>query len=103
MPNERRLFKSNLQQLMTAMRQKRLQLTFSRPFSVKGINRLLPPGIYELVPDHELISEACFPLYRPAVALLAIPSQAYRRSSLVKANVNSAEILASHRRDQRGG
>jgi hypothetical protein len=102
-PNERRLFKRNLNELMTAMRQKRLQLAFSRPFSVKGINRLLPPGIYELVPDHELISEACFPLYRPAVALLAIPSQAYRRSSLVKANVDSAEILASHRRDQHGG
>jgi hypothetical protein len=83
-------------------RQKRLQLTFSRPFSVKGIDRLLPPGIYELVPDHELISEACFPLYRSAVALLAIPSQAYRRSSLVKANVDSAEILALHRRDRYG-
>ena len=103
MPNERRLFKSNLKQLMTAMRQKRLQFTFSRPFSVKGINRLLPPGIYELVPDHELINEAYFPHYRPAVALLAIPSQAYRCSSLVKANVDSAEILDSHRRDQNGG
>ncbi len=88
---------------MITMRQKRLQLTFSRPFSVKGVNHLLPPGIYELVPDHELVSEAYFPLYRPAVALLAIPSHAYRRSSLVKADVDSAEILASHRRDQYGG
>jgi hypothetical protein len=85
------------------MQQKRLQLTFRRPFSVKGISRLLPPGIYELVPDHELTGEAYFPVYRPAVALLAIPSQAHRHSTLVKANVDSAEILASHRRDQQGG
>jgi hypothetical protein len=77
----------------------RLKLTFKRPFSVRGINRLLPAGNYELVPDHELTSEYYIPAYRQVVTLLSVPSEAYRRSSIVKTNVATADILASHKRD----
>lgn len=83
-----------------SIREKRRQLTFRRPFSVRGIDRLLPAGTYELVPDHELASEPYLPVYRPVVALLFIPGQPHRHSSIVKANVDSAEILVAHRRDQ---
>lgn len=86
--------------LVIVMRRERLQLTFGRPFSITGIDRLLPPGDYELVPDYELTSEPCFPVYRQIVTLLLVPSQAYRRSSVVKTNVHLLDILASHRRDQ---
>jgi hypothetical protein len=82
------------------IREKRRQLIFRRPFSVRGIDRPLPAGTYELVPDHELASEPYFPVYRPTVALLFIPPQSYRHSSIVKASVDSADILASHERDQ---
>jgi hypothetical protein len=82
------------------MRHKRLRLTFKGSFSVKGVNRLLPPGDYELVPDQELTSELCFPAYGQVVTLILIPSQAHRHSSVVKANVDLADILASHKRDQ---
>jgi hypothetical protein len=91
-----------LNALVITLRRERLKLTFCRPFSIKGIDRQLPPGDYELVPDHELISESYFPVYRPVVTLIYLPSQAYRRSSIVKANVHLADILASHRRDQTG-
>ena len=82
------------------MRQKRLSLTFNRPFSVKGINRLLPAGDYELVPDDELISEPFLPVYRQVSVLIFIPPGAERQSSIVKAGVDIADILAAHRRDQ---
>jgi len=82
------------------MRRERFQLTFRRHFSITGIDRLLPPGDYELVPDYELTSEPHFPVYQQIVTLLLVPSQAYRRSSVVKANVRLVEIIASHRRDQ---
>jgi hypothetical protein len=85
---------------VTVMRQKRVKLTFARPFSVKGVSRMLPAGDYELVPDQELTAEFYLPDYRPVVALIHIPSQAHRRSSLVKASVDLADILASHRQDQ---
>jgi hypothetical protein len=82
-------------------RRRRLQLTFRQPFSVKGVNRMLPAGDYELVPDEELNGEFYFAAYRPVVALIHVPSDADQPSSLVKASVDPAEILASHGRDQR--
>ena len=85
---------------VTDMRQKRVKLTFRLPFSVKGVSRTLPAGDYELVPDHELTAEFYLPAYRPVVALIHIPSQAHRSSSFVKASVDLADILASHRQDQ---
>ena len=86
---------------VTVMRQKRVKLTFRRPFWVKGVSRTLPAGDYELVPDQELTGEFYLPAYRPVVALIHIPSQAHRCSSFVKASVDLADILASHRLDQR--
>ena len=56
----------------------------------------------ELVPDHELIGEPYFPVYRRIITLISVPPQPYRRSSVVKANVRLADILASHRLDQIG-
>jgi hypothetical protein len=82
------------------MRQKRVKLTFRRPFWVKGVSRMLPAGDYELVPDQELTAEFYLPAYRPVVALIHMPSQAHRCSSFVKASVDLADILASHRQDQ---
>jgi len=54
------------------------------------------------VPDRELMSEFRFPVYRQVVSLLFVPPQAHGRSSIVKASVNLADILASHQRDQCG-
>jgi hypothetical protein len=85
---------------VTVMRQKRVKLTFARPFRVKGVSRMLPAGDYELVPDQELTAEFYLPAYRPVVALIHMPSQAHRCSSFVKASVDLADILASHRQDQ---
>jgi hypothetical protein len=86
--------------LVIVIRRKRYKLTFRRPFSVKGIDRLLSPGDYELVPDHEMTAEPYFPAYREVVTMILVPPEAYRRSSIVKANVDSAEIFAAHRREQ---
>ena len=82
------------------MRQKRLKLTFRQPFRVKGVSRMLPAGDYELVPDQELTAEYYLPAYRPVVALIRMPSQGHRCSSIAKASVDLADILASHRLDQ---
>ena len=85
---------------MILIRCKRHKLTFKRPFSVKGIDRLLSPGDYELVPDHEMTGEIYFPAYRNVVTMILVPPEAFRRSSIVKTNVDAAEIFAAHKRDQ---
>ena len=35
-------------------------VTFARPFTLKGVDRILPPGEYRVVTDEELIEELSF-------------------------------------------
>jgi hypothetical protein len=44
----------------TMTRMRRPTLTFKRPFTLKGVERQLPAGEYELVTDEELIEELSF-------------------------------------------
>lgn len=82
------------------MRTKRITLKFVHPFSLKGINRELPPGNYEVVSDEELIEELSFPVYRRVATLLFVPGEAHRKSSIEMVNVDPDELKAALKRDQ---
>jgi hypothetical protein len=45
-------------------------LTFRHPFSLKGVDRRLGAGDYEVVTDEELIEEVSFPVYRRVATLI---------------------------------
>lgn len=81
-------------------RTKRVTLTFQHPFSLKGIERQLAPGQYEVVSDDELIEELSFPVYRRVSTLIFVPAQAHRQTSVEMVNVDPAELGAAHERDQ---
>jgi hypothetical protein len=46
------------------MRSRREAITFLHPFRIKGIDRLLPPGAYQVITDEELIEGLSFPAFR---------------------------------------
>jgi hypothetical protein len=75
-------------------------MTFQHPFSLKGIDRRLAPGQYEVVTDEQFIGELMFPDYRRAATLIFLPDDAYRPSSIVMINVDPADLAATHKRDQ---
>jgi len=85
---------------MTMTRTKRVTLKFLHPFSLKGIDRQLPPGNYEVVSDEELIEELSFPVYRRVATLILVPGEAYRKSSIEMVNVDPEDLKAAHQRDQ---
>jgi hypothetical protein len=58
---------------MTTMRTKRQTLTFRHPFSLKGVDRQLAPGEYEVVTDEELIEGLSFPVYRRVATMIFVP------------------------------
>ena len=43
------------------MRSRREKVHFRHPFQIKGIDRLLPPGDYEVITDEEMIEGISFP------------------------------------------
>ena len=79
-------------------RTKRATLTFRHPFSLKGIDRRLAPGQYEVVSDEELIEELSFPVYRRISTLIFLPP--HGSSSTEMANVDPADLAAAQERDQ---
>jgi hypothetical protein len=57
------------------MRTNRKTLKFIHPFFLKGIDRTLPPGEYQVVTDEELIEGLSFPVYRRVSTMIFVPSQ----------------------------
>src|ERR1700751_820036 len=52
-------------------------VTFARPFTLKGVDRILPPGEYRVVTDEELIEELSFPVYRRMATMLFVPADSH--------------------------
>jgi hypothetical protein len=46
------------------MRSRRETITFKHPFRIKGIDRLLPAGAYEVITDEEMIEGLSFASFR---------------------------------------
>jgi len=79
-------------------RTKRVTLTFHHPFSLKGVDRRLAPGKYEVVTDEELIEELSFPVYRRVATMILLPADS-RQSSVEMVTVEPADLAAAHERD----
>jgi len=74
--------------------------TFSKPFMLKSIDRLLPPGSYRVMTDEELIEGLSFPAYRRVATMMFVPGS--QASSLEMLNIEPAELQAAHERDLAG-
>ncbi len=83
---------------MTTTRTKRLMMTFQHPFSLKGVDRQIAPGEYEVVTDEELIEGLSFPVYRRVATLIFLPLDA-RRSATEMVPVDPADLAEAHVRD----
>src|SRR5713226_6253301 len=59
-------------------------VVFSKPFLLKGVDRILPPGDYQVVTDEELIDGLSFPVYRPVSTMIFVPAQSGHASSAVE-------------------
>jgi len=46
---------------------------FSKPFLLKGVDRILPAGSYRVVTDEELIEGLSFPAYRRVSTMIFVP------------------------------
>jgi hypothetical protein len=51
-------------------------VTFLRHFLLKGVDRTLPLGAYEVLTDEELIEGLSFPVYRRISTMILVPRSA---------------------------
>src|ERR1700704_4197156 len=74
------------------MRTNRKTLKFIHPFFLKGIDRTLPPGEYQVVTDEELIEGLSFPVYRRVSTMIFRPSHFPPAASEEMVTVNPLDL-----------
>ena len=74
----------------------RKKVIFHHPFTLKGVDRTLPPGEYPTVTDDELIEGLSFPVYRRISTMIFVPGPA-RRVEMV--TIDPADLQAAQDRD----
>ena len=74
-------------------------VAFSKPFLLKGVDRMLPAGDYRVVTDEELIEGLSFPVYHRVSTMIFVPAQSHDASSIEMVTVDPAELTAAQDRD----
>jgi hypothetical protein len=81
-----------------ATRTQRKTITFDRPFLLKSMDRVLPPGNYVVVTDEELVEGLSFPVYRRVSTTMMVPAE-NRPSSVEMLTIDPRDLDAAQGRD----
>jgi hypothetical protein len=82
------------------IRTTRKTVTFTRPFSLSAVDRILPSGTYTIDTDEELIDGLSFLAYRRTATLLHLPATSNNRVGVSEmVTVNPDDLDAALQRD----
>jgi hypothetical protein len=73
------------------IRSRRETVTFQHPFRIRGIDRLLPPGDYEVVTDEEMIEGLSFAAFRRIATMIMVPA-AGQTSTMELVSIGSVDL-----------
>jgi hypothetical protein len=74
------------------MRTSNKAVKFTRPFLLKGVDRVLPAGEYRVATDEELIQELSFPVYRRVATMIFVPAESRRASSVEMVSIDPRDL-----------
>jgi hypothetical protein len=75
-------------------RTQRRTVEFRRAFLLKGVDRILPAGKYDIVSDEELIEGLSFPVYRRVSTIIFVPSPS-QASAVEMVTVDPRDLQAA--------
>jgi hypothetical protein len=81
------------------MRSRRETITFRHPFRIKGIDRQLQAGAYEVITDEEMIEGLSFASFRRVATMIMVPGAAPRSSSTEMISISAADLSDAQRDD----
>jgi hypothetical protein len=84
-------------------RSRRETVQFKHPFRLKGIDRLLSAGAYEVVTDEEMIEGLSFASFRRVATMIMVPGAAPRSSSMEMISISSVDLSDAQRNDASAG
>jgi hypothetical protein len=81
------------------MRSRRETITFRHPFRIKGIDRQLSAGAYEVITDEEMIEGLSFASFRRVATMIMVPGAAPRASSMEMISISAVDLSDAQRND----
>ena len=81
------------------IRSRRETITFTHPFRIKGIDRSLPAGAYEVITDEEMIEGLSFAAYRRVATMIVVPASPPRSSAMEMISIGSVDLADAQRID----
>ena len=81
------------------IRSRRETVTFRHPFRIKGIDRQLQAGAYEVVTDEEMIDGLSFPCFRRVATLIMVPGAPPQNSSIEMISISSVDLADAQQAD----
>ncbi|WFU44813.1 hypothetical protein QA640_21555 [Bradyrhizobium sp. CB82] len=79
------------------IRSRRETVTFKHPFRIRGVERLLPAGAYEVVTDEETIEGLSLSVWRVATMII-VPAEA-ARSTTEMLSIGSVDLADAQAAD----
>ena len=80
-------------------RSRREVITFQHPFQIKGIDRVLPPGAYDVITDEQMIEGLSFASFRRVATMIMVPAAAPRSSAMEMLSISSIDLSDAQRID----
>jgi hypothetical protein len=81
------------------MRSRRETISFRHPFRIKGIDRQLQAGAYEVITDEEMIEGLSFASFRRVATMIMVPGAAPRASSMEMISISATDLFDAQRAD----
>jgi hypothetical protein len=83
-------------------RSRREAITFRHTFRIKGIDRALPSGSYEVITDEEMIEGLSFVSFRRVATMIMVPVAPPRASTMEMISIASVDLSDAQRIDASG-
>ncbi len=80
------------------IRSRRETVIFRHPFQIRGIERILPAGAYEVVTDEETIEGLTFAAYRRIATMITVPAEG-ARGTMERLSIGSVDLANAQAAD----
>ena len=79
------------------VRSRREVITFRHPFQIRGVDRVLPAGSYQVITDEEMIEGLSFAAFRRVATMIRIPAETGRAIEMI--SIGSVDLSDAQRID----
>jgi hypothetical protein len=81
------------------VRSRRETVHFRHPFYIKGIDRQLAAGAYEIITDEEMIEGLSFPSFRRVATMIMVPGAPPQRAAMEMISISPVDLSDAQRID----